>query len=159
MITLKYQKEQIGLKFKTKIMSEGIKYYTPDVSDLFVGYELEYDYTDGKGDWKEKKLSISDMDYFVRLTNTDSGKYVRVPYLSIDQIIKEGWNTSCNLDNNYIHFSHNKKELAELCFTKNDFHLKCPLVLIQNSMVGRVGEVECKSINEFRKICKWLKIN
>lgn len=143
-------------------MSEEIKYYIPEISDFYIGYE--YEYLDIYNNWVARIFTSFGLDTHLFterffLENGIEEKKIRVPYLSIDQIIKEGWNTNCNLDNNYINFSHNKKELAALCFTKNDFHLKCPLVLIQNSMVGRVGEVECKSINEFRKICKWLKIN
>lgn len=126
-------------------------YYTPDISELFYGYECEsLNGHWGKGadrkPWFEKYVVGQDLaDY----------KEIRTLYLTKEQIEAEGWS-------HYAHVNGRDE------YQKGDF--LCTTYSNLNPYTGRIcirsrdnkGDTlftgQCKSINEFRRICKLVGI-
>ena len=147
------------------------KYFTPDIEDLCIGYECEYnfaraytdefdfvkigykDVTPGKGGYTDE------LTHMIHLID-DGAAAIRVPYLTKEQIENEGWKENI-LNNN---------EKALLLFSKNGYELriyKDYICRFSNLIVGAgimpnwdkvLFEGKCKDINTFRKICKLLEI-
>lgn len=132
--------------------------YVPVLSDFYLGYEYE-EFKDGE--WISKSFAkdffSSDFDIKV-IADKLYPKFIRTPYLTKEQIEKEGWvfnkNYGCLVKDTKINGVQRRVELSY----KEDNHwltLKydCGEYLSWNLFDG-----ECLSINEFRKIIKWLGI-
>ena len=141
------------------------KYFTPDISDICVGYELEWKSQILKQDWKiivcdTDLISIIYDEYEHADVEEPFNQQFRVPYLTKEQIEAEGWKENI-LNNN---------EQALLLFSKNGYELriyKDYICRFSNLIVGAgimpnwdkvLFEGKCKDINTFRKICKLLEI-
>lgn len=135
-------------------------YYTPDMEDIYIGYELEQlnQYTNS---WY--KRTIQDFELEEGIRHRDKW---RVPYLTKEQIEAEGWKfTATSVDlwfekegdvslgffvSKYI-LHYGSKEHPK---GSNDCRLR-----VYADDCGSDYELfrgECKSINEFRKIIKWI---
>lgn len=118
------------------------KYYIPDLEDLRIGYEMEANpkYFTGEDVWKPTILR--GVDAAVKRYH-EIGMY-RTPYLSQEQIENEGW----------------KLEGSVICKGSFEVYIDSnkhtAVIYNYNGMCYFQGE--CKSINEFRYICKLLKI-
>lgn len=138
------------------------KYYTPDISDLFVGYECEFLEDPSQEKWTPfvfKNIS-SEPEHGWSITMSS----VRTPYLTKEQIEKEGWEET---ENNYVRvwggYSFKKRNMSlrfspteglliiNIDFSRETTH---PMGYPDDSMF----KGKCPSINEFRKICKLLGI-
>jgi hypothetical protein len=122
------------------------KYFTPDIEDLCIGYELELlcvieGNNEKEETWKNTiiyNLYVENKEEFI--------KSVRVPYLTKEQIEAEGW-------------KHSEKN----CFDFNDRWM-CSWYPEHNRMEFYDDENEngfagnCKDINTFRKLIKLLGI-
>jgi len=134
------------------------KYFTPENSDLCIGYELEYkSYEQGN----YKPLTIFDggsIDDIIK--DAISQNYVRVPYLTKEQIEAEGWTYNKETSESYEWES----------FYKNNYMLgwwplenKIALLIKDPSLVKDYYQEPsyrglCKDINTFIKIVKLLGI-
>ena len=145
---------------------ENKEYYTPDIEDLFVGYECE-ELVGGcwknnipknsvtpfvcEERWKPKKFSTIISDGYGKPDFTK----LRTPFLSNEDIQKEGWEI---LKDSEDYFDLYKG--SPVIFQCRQYILKYSthfLISIENEYFTKyVGE--CKSINEFRKLIKWLNI-
>ena len=121
------------------------KYYTPELEDLFIGYEIKR-YIAGSGDSYENIiLNKIELEWCLNCYNTNCQKgWLRTPYLTKEQIESEGWV--------YIK--------AFNSFNKNEYNVR---LLDNNQLRVSAGEFstlifKCPSINEFRKIIKLLEI-
>lgn len=139
------------------------KYFTPDISDIRVGYEMEDCYH--QQEWK--KYVIKDEDeasYFFEMYKADAyPSEFRIPYLTKEQIETDGWkegdtyHKTLEFENEYATyfcalFDNNKIRISE--YTKTN-----PKEVWAMQRRSIVFEGECKCINTFRYICKLLKIN
>jgi len=152
------------------------KYFIPDIEDIRVGYEFElikyssnnYGLNKSECSWTKHTLKKEDIfssgykeDSFLEtcISYLDS-KHLRVPYLTKEQIEAEGW-VEKQLNSN--------EQALKLYINKKGYHLRLYENCIRFSelMVGAgmmpcwdkiLFEGEIKSINEFRYICKLLKI-
>ena len=144
------------------------KYFTPDIEDICIGYELEINWSRAyEVCWVPIKVLVQDEDFVY--TNSiseiinaldDGMSEARVPYLTKEQIEAEGWK-ECILNDN---------EQALLLFSKNGYDLRIYEDYIYRFSELIVGagmmpswdkvlfEGECKDINTFRKLCKLLHI-
>ena len=118
-------------------------YFTPNLEDLYVGYECEA--LDSEIQWKPVKLN-SPNGWQVGI---DDFKYkrckLRTKFLTADQIEKEGWEfENGEYYKNKHHFQLWNYKKSKWIYIKNDENLNL--------------FIECKSINEFRKLVKWLQI-
>lgn len=131
------------------------KYYTPDVEDLFIGYECELLSVDKpwiKGIYPEILTLCPTLRKFksdhLKLENT----FIRTKYLDKEDIESLGW-------------VHHKSITHVLTFDKDNYQLW----ILENNQIkinqgGRPLWIhtrfkgECKSINELRKIMKLLKV-
>lgn len=132
------------------------KYYTPDIEDLFVGYECErIYYGDDEDTWIPHIIGF-EYDWLEIPVNYN--KALRTPFLTKEQIEKEGWT-----------FKTEYTGLYRLTFEKGNSWLgynpeNHMMVIIPIDPVKEFYEHHqryagsCKSINEFRKITKWLGI-
>jgi len=133
------------------------KYFIPDITDLRVGYACEHT---SAGNFLNGEIIVD------KLTELDVARYldwsltsnledmIRVSYLTKEQIEAEGWKeiskynyekinsniTAYYGDDHYLWIMHPGKTILGEDYLANSF------------------KGECKSINEFRYICKLLKI-
>lgn len=146
------------------------KYFTPDITDLCIGYECEVCWSRGYADNNWSPLTIGYKEKDGAYTNTlielihglDDGYLdIRVPYLSTDQIEKEKWN--------HFELKYWRRNIGLLtysvCIDPGSFEIIIQRIfsILQNGCrVEKSIEIfrgECKDINTFRKICKLLRIN
>ena len=139
------------------------KYFTPDISEMYVGCEFEMN--DTWGGWK--KLILTEDLLKNPMVGLGSGNErapwywkFRIPYLTKEQIESEGWKER----------TLNSNEKALLLFSKNGYDLriyKNYICRFSELIVGAgimpnwdkvLFEGKCKDINTFRKICKLLEI-
>lgn len=147
------------------------QYYTPNIEDLCIGYECEIktnhgfeSFDNNKEKWVPIKIGYLDVDgaytdEIATIINEfdDGATPVRTPYLSKEDIEKEGWQlkeTWQKIDISYL-------------FKKGNIYIRLgyvegvPTIDVLKNLESRTFMYlgECKSINEFRKIMKWLKIS
>ena len=139
------------------------KYFTPDISEMYVGCEFEMN--DTWGGWK--KLILTEDLLKNPMVGLGSGNErapwywkFRIPYLTKEQIESKGWKER----------TLNSNEKALLLFSKNGYDLriyKNYICRFSELIVGAgimpnwdkvLFEGKCKDINTFRKICKLLEI-
>jgi hypothetical protein len=138
------------------------KYFTPDIEDLCIGYECEYnfaraytdefdfvkigykDVTPGKGGY------TNELTHMIHLID-DGAAAIRVPYLTKEQIEAEGWKFDYNLGDfdYYIKTVNNTEYELEFCYKER---------ININIWKRTLYHGECKDINTFRKIIKLLNI-
>jgi len=176
------QTEELFMKEVENIYKE-LKYYTPEVSDIHLGYELEVEELekadnnpdDADGKWWKKVIidTTVDEDILEFCGNSITGiknrdiVYVRntfrTPYLTKEQIEAEGWtHTGGNL------LSHSRQDYEKNGVEIEYWELNQNLVIKRKNLYrdgsGRYdGYIQyfkgkCPSINEFRTICKLLNI-
>lgn len=118
------------------------KYYVPDIEDFRIGYEFEFQGIP-KG-WHKMTFSEENSLKNMRYNIEKLKDAVRVPYLSQEQIENEGWKLEGSVicKGNFEVYIDSNKHTA--------------VIYNYNGMCYFQGE--CKSINEFRYICKLLKI-
>lgn len=135
------------------------KYFIPSIEDIRVGYECEFSSTMTEGFWVPKSLTKNTISNAI-FGLTFSG--VRVPYLTKEQIETEGW-------------VHEGGTLSE--YSRQDYLFELYKLeywgLNQNTKIYRKNHIrdgsgrfdwekifdgKIPSINEFRILCKWLKI-
>lgn len=143
---------------------DSLTYYTPSVEDIHVGYDCEiygqsttkliknisfHEVTVGLHMEVGKSVGIN------QIPNLIKKEYIRTPYLTKEQIEKEGWEFYPN-------------NLRCLCFKQDDYHLY--FFNQDNNHKIKIGKGtppmwmnyyyygHCPSINEFRKIVKLLGI-
>lgn len=145
------------------------KYFTPAIEDLRVGYECEMlqavigDYWDGTSipphEWLPFKISEFSL-HMLKWDKETIAKYIRVPYLTKEQIEAEGWSTpdfmvSANNDVMDTISPLIKRPFGNILYCRQFG------TLIKISEYGNntlfIGE--CKDITTFRYICKLLGIS
>jgi hypothetical protein len=161
-------------------MENKLEHYIPKIEDLFEGYEFEYQEYDYEKDeyidnWIKGGFdSTGGLGH--DLTHTFNEGRVRVPYLTKEQIVAEGWVYTGEVKGPWYNEStfekkdfDSKKGIMDGYDTK--YILKCylkipyvdiPLTIHQYTEGGFMGGVHvdgnifvgncCASINEFRKI-------
>lgn len=96
-------------------MTTDNKYYTPDISEFHVGFEfeqLDHDYQ-GQNDGKEwKKIVFNKENLEETLRYWKHYQEYRVPYLSHDDIVAEGW----KINENGIYYIGNSEKTYEQDF-------------------------------------------
>ena len=125
------------------------KYFIPEISDLFVGYECEKEH--GEFDDNMQKIYVPyKMEFeYGWLENPERyNERLRTPYLTKKQIENEGWKFTEQI-NNKLYF---KKGAFVLTF-EDDY------INIDNTKGMDIGYWgKCKDINTFRYLIKLLEI-
>ncbi len=165
-------------------MKNDIKYYTPDITDLHVGYECEVhvnngyeSFNNGKEIWNPIVIGFKDEQdgcYTDELSNIinmadDGANPIRTKYLTKEQmqeVLGNKFKTFGNVPNlDYSFISLNENETDSSIWLR--YFFKESLLLVHNYLpetdnlpreIHTLYQGECKSINEFRKIIKWLGI-
>lgn len=126
------------------------KYYTPEISDLFIGYECEINTKDITGVDKWIAYTIGDEYHEVTMSRAKFGVrsgLTRTPYLTKEQIEAEGW-------------KYEWWEKGTRNWSKGDIVLTTfdgfDRIKINYPGTYQLFDGKCPSINEFRKICKLL---
>lgn len=139
------------------------KYFTPSIEDLCIGYECEINNARGyKDDFEATVIGYkilggytNELSDIIAMVDDGYGE-IRVPYLTKEQIIEEGWNWvgSVTFSNGEIQtFS---KGGINLHYNTNSHNLEIDSSQRYNLL--RRFDGDCKDINTFRKICKLLNI-
>lgn len=149
------------------------KYYTPDTSDLRVGYEAEISHIDSDiwipTKWRHNEEVLS------TITNLlNYNRRIRTPFLTKEQIENEGWEFNYLGKNDWFKgnipiLPYNEIDYPfELWFKLNKYWLGFyksihKIVILEKSDKYSEGESilfkgTIPSINEFRYICKLLNI-
>lgn len=135
------------------------KYYIPNIEDLRVGYLCEiHNYNEfNEDEWVGCVIgeAYNSKD---SLRNRESvtlpfPELLRTPYLTKEQIEKEGWNLVGELDLKNHYYGNFIKNGNELRFWTNDSYVE-----IFDKYEDILYQGTCPSINEFRTICKLLNI-
>ena len=128
------------------------KYFTPDIEDMTVGYEVEQLINQkwkkelfAKGSYLPENNDLLQWAHSCIISNT-----LRVPYLTKEQIEAEGWTKekSYFIKNNIYLFFEDGMLVID---SGNPFSWEA-----SDSEILFKGK--CKDINTFRKICKLLEI-
>lgn len=147
------------------------KYFIPSIEDIRVGYECEKGILDYSSTgsaplgwepyvFKNPNLRDGDFHEFSVMMNMP----LRVPYLTKEQIEKEGWMYSPDT----FLIETLKREPTHYWFIKNGFgctfYPDIMRIHIEDNRQHMMSQPtlfdgECKDINTFRYICKLLKIN
>lgn len=168
-------------------MENNIKYYTPKIEDLFEGYEFEYqEYDEEKDEYVDNWIKSgfdSRAGLGHDLTHVFNEGRVRVPYLRKERLLLDGWAES-NFKEKYnrLQMKYLQKESSRNF--KADPNAMCsdckyatyylgitryadyPIKIIKETTGGFFGGERLETlfygyiptINEFKVICKWLKI-
>jgi hypothetical protein len=137
------------------------KYFTPDIEDICIGYELEMNWNRAYEEkWVPVKISIQDEEFVYTdeisdiINALDDGmSEARVPYLTKEQIEAEGWKLDSSPDSNEMHFIKKIKKSRHYL----EFYPNTKEVII-NKINTESLPFKCKDINTFRKIIKLLEI-
>lgn len=146
------------------------KYFVPDISEMHVGCEFEMN--DTWGGWK--KLVLTEELLKQPMIGLGSGNErspwywnFRVPYLTKEQIIAEGWTSFLSVYDkdivlekmNYVFFNEESNYMLGWYFNTNEIAIlvKDPS-LVEDYYNAPTFRGECKDINTLRLICKLLKI-
>lgn len=153
------------------------EYYTPQIEDLFIGYECEvYNQCTNKlikkVEWNTVKVALhGETGNSIGITqckNYLKNEKLRTKYLTKEQIEAEGWSPEKILwegkDEQDIHVDGFSKSISEILWYDFLFE-EGKITIIKKYYRNEVAQVcetifsgNCPSINEFRKIQKLLKI-
>ncbi len=157
------------------------KYFTPSIEDIRVGYECEFllkEYPTPSSSAIEAWVKAQFTKYGLKLVDTISERtidyptpfnslengYVRVPYLTKEQIEAEGWELIA-LYNNPNRIPFRKGNFFLILDTRAQIPM-IDMVFIDPALYETLLNAEkfhlmldCKCINTFRYICKLLNIN
>lgn len=163
------------------------KYFTPDIEDIRVGYECEFASDPLSFELNNYdrvqigKLSMVEFNNIIRwyegglLDYEDLTGVVRTPYLTKEQIEAEGWEfydswERCTYkmsdEEKYIKYKKVYKDKKN-CFDKPlivylTYFFNTHFIFLNNDEsyddLDTYYQGQCPSINEFRYICKLLKI-
>ena len=139
-------------------MEQQNKYYTPDVSELHVGYECQignlFALPGSRWEWAETKpLKWSTIAFIAQAMIPEHLVYIRTKYLDQSDIESCGWEQmiSNNIDDNECIFRIGNIQL--------DYNTDTNWLYINDRIeYDKCFKGECKSINELRTIMKWLNI-
>ena len=138
-------------------------YYTPELSDLHIGYECEVKIGE---EWE--KTNLTDSIQFPHVELRLSQGRLRTPYLTKEQIEAEGWK--------FLHISQDLWFEKEGDFDFDNFYtskltmhygpkshigysdLRLTIIADDRGLDYKLFEGMCPSINEFRKITKLIRI-
>lgn len=154
-------------------MENNNEYYTPELSEMYIGYEYERAVVMGIGrefeadgmypvDWWEKAVvGIEERDNrdIVTIPHDRFSKYYRTKYLDKSDIEKCGWKNIEELtERDYRGYKATRKrglypETLTLIWWSNN-----KLQISSDLLSSHMYWGECKSINELWKIQRWLEI-
>lgn len=145
-------------------MEERDKYYTPDISELYVGYEYEERWVE-KFPWEKVIIKNGDWinrayTYFHKLIGQDLGVGIRTKYLDQQDIESLGWKLVDKEEKQYSTWCKFKNKDWELYVQLNDKYFPRLLNLKAQGHCYWKGNIkaECKSINELKTIMRFLNI-
>lgn len=138
--------EDMKMPTEGEIIKDSNEFYTPDISDIRIGYECEL-YDDDDRDWTFiKVINQSDL-----LNVTGLDLQLRVAYLTKEAIEAEGWTSDEEGTENFFIYKNNYRYYLFWYPVQNRVEFGD-----EENEIGFAGE--CKSINEFRYICYLLNI-
>lgn len=126
------------------------EYYTPNIEDIRVGYETTIRHIDSESDKFKPFIITKDNIGGLGVLNNMDGFIT--PYLTKEQIEAEGWRIGVGKD---YHVTLFRKDKYTAGYNWENKTLK---VVTLEKDVHTIFNGECKSINEFRYICKLIGI-
>lgn len=145
------------------------KYFTPDIEDIRVGYECEFNTNNIKLNWIKviasgpNQIFENGMVIYKILEELTQGR-IKVPYLTKEQIEAEGWGRVSGVAD----FERTTPFLYSIRRDKNGslfnlvYNFDTKDLIIDNGHTYEQQDIyyngKCKDINTFRYICKLLNI-
>lgn len=131
------------------------RYYTPSIEEIYVGSEIEV-LSEELGKWVAETVGIRHS--WFGLSKRIESQELRVSYLIGRQLIDDGWTETTTKDNYImwgIRIFHRGNWMVGLEERKHRIGMtvKDPILVKPEALSDRYTGV-CKSINEFRQICK-----
>ncbi len=147
-----------------KIMEEN-KYYTPELSDFYIGYDYERSsYSGGAEEWDRIIVNGGDIEEIDNIfSRGEQSQKVRVPYLTKEQIEAEGFSGG-RLLKHFVGEDTRRFYYGKYEMDFNEITRKLSILDPNNEQCEQdcdenyLYNAECKSINEFRTLMKWLNI-
>lgn len=148
-------------------MVQEIKYYTPDLEDLHIGYVCDHTSTMGalKIEHEDRiayndALDAYDLQNYIKWISEGEGDvslYIRTPYLSKEQIESERWAYIPNNSDSGASriFRHTRDSELNMWWNYSD---PSYLQIINVKTHESWDFYNIKSINEFRKLMKFLNL-
>lgn len=147
---------------------EKAKYFQPDIEDICVGYECRSVNTFFLANEWGYEHTLSPMKKLTRedvVTRFKTTWNVRVAWLTKEQIEAEGWKPTLDFKRDIMdEVAFDKGYTSEwgpyrvlIVFGEKTRNLKISIEMMNRKQWVRYSG-ECKDINTFRKICKFLKI-
>jgi hypothetical protein len=146
-------------------MEQQNKYYTPDISELHVGYECQignlFALSGSRWEWAETKpLKWNTISFIAQAMIPEHLVYIRTKYLDQSDIESCGW---IHTGGQLISSGRQDYEKAGMMLKYFPRHhsLFIAKAINPDAMDGfaeKLFDGECKSINELRKIMEWLNI-
>jgi len=139
------------------------EYFVPDIEDLRIGYEGEINWNRAYEDnFVPFTIKVQDREgaYTNEISDIvnavdDGYAEVRTPYLTKEQILAEGWlPNGIDAEEDGVNFK--KSNWVGMVFNHHDYTIQ--IYEVNPIEDWNLYKGECKSINEFRYICKLLKI-
>ena len=132
------------------------KYFTPKLEDIHIGYELEWkleksDYLryhdESVYEWQKNIVTIEDfnggeIDDYLSLTNPMCK--LRVPYLTDEQVLQEGW----------VDGKKDGYQLERIHLFREGYEPYYMITIARIEPLQAMYVGEGKDINQFRTICK-----
>jgi len=131
---------------------ENDKYFVPDIEDFRIGYECEINgsgLAGGMDNWVQ--YTTKSINNLKGLETFLAAGCLRVPYLTKEQIEAEGWKQRVTEDD--IWYLGEQRDY-DLILAKKPHYI----IILDNDNDVTLFSGYCPSINEFRYICKLLKI-
>lgn len=152
-------------------MEEQSKYYTPSIDELYIGYKCQtkgpwqFGWTiESPGEWREDEVDLGMFSYMERSQDTIvDGKcsMIRTKYLDSQDIESLRWK---HVGGQLI--SEGRQDYEKPGFNLKHFprhsslFISTPLdPMVLDGFEQKIFNGEIKSINELKKIMKYLKIN
>ncbi len=148
-------------------MGKEIKYYTPSIEDLYIGYECEMhmnlgfeSFNNNEEIWKSEKITLDNISMICNCAN-DNTFPIRTKYLDYSDITNEGFESYIiNIYTNTTTYLKNNLAIKHDAINHTiSTHIIDPIKY--NGLGGETEHItlNCPSINEFRKIIKLLTYN
>lgn len=139
-------------------MEQEPNYFTPSIEDIHVGYEFEAFLANPKKKdrvWKPQIYENKWVDKYLDFEYMLKEGRIRVPYLTKEQIEKEGWKKQ---GSNKFYEKHKNSKIYYLWVTENRISINEGMFGLLYWKVPQIYRGECKDINTFRHISKLLNI-
>ncbi len=136
-----------------------MKYFTPSIGDIKIGYECELwsSFPPKAFHWNKNIITPFTMKLALDRIN-ELDKYIRVPYLTKEQIEAEGWKYNTEEPYKIYKYDNYMRDGWKFNYSPEYKALILTSYNFKELSYSPCFRGQCKDINTFRYICKLLNI-